>query len=78
MTSSWLHPLKGWSFRRTRGGSIGYLTPPVGLNLIVAIAAFKVAFGTIVRSVIPFITIMLIWLVIVIVYPTLSLGLLGR
>ena len=48
------------------------------LNLIVAIAAFKVAFGTIVRSVIPFITIMLIWLVIVIVYPTLSLGLLGR
>ncbi|HMR71974.1 MAG TPA: TRAP transporter large permease subunit [Rubrivivax sp.] len=57
---------------------MGYLTPPVGLNLIVAIAAFKVAFGTIVRSVIPFITIMLIWLVIVIVYPTLSLGLLGR
>ncbi|MBP9522234.1 MAG: hypothetical protein KBE90_02030 [Ottowia sp.] len=50
----------------------------MGLNLIVAIAAFKVAFGTIVRSVIPFITIMLIWLVIVIVYPTLSLGLLGR
>ena len=49
----------------------------MGLNLIVAIAAFKVAFGTIVRSVIPFITIMLIWLVIVIVYPTLSLGLLG-
>ena len=51
----------------------------MGLNLIVAMAAFKVAFGTIiVRSVIPFITIMLIWLVIVIVYPTLSLGLLGR
>jgi C4-dicarboxylate transporter DctM subunit len=57
---------------------IGYLTPPVGLNLIVAMAAFKVAFGTIVKSVVPFITIMLIWLVIVIVYPTLSLGLLGR
>ena len=50
----------------------------MGLNLIVAIAAFKVAFGSIFRSVIPFITIMLIWLVIVIVYPTLSLGLLGR
>ena len=50
----------------------------MGLNLIVAIAAFKVTFGTIVRSVILFITIMLIWLVIVIVYPTLSLGLLGR
>jgi C4-dicarboxylate transporter DctM subunit len=57
---------------------IGYLTPPVGLNLIVAMAAFKVAFGTVVRSVLPFITIMLIWLVIVIVYPTLSLYLVGR
>jgi len=57
---------------------IGYLTPPVGLNLIVAMAAFKVAFGTVVRSVIPFITIMLFWLVIVIVYPTLSLFLLGK
>ncbi|MBN8493360.1 MAG: TRAP transporter large permease subunit [Burkholderiales bacterium] len=57
---------------------IGYLTPPVGLNLIVAMAAFKVAFGTVVRSVIPFITIMLFWLVIVIVYPSLSLYLLGK
>jgi TRAP-type C4-dicarboxylate transport system permease large subunit len=25
---------------------IGYLTPPVGLNLIVAMAAFKESFGT--------------------------------
>jgi C4-dicarboxylate transporter DctM subunit len=57
---------------------IGYLTPPVGLNLIVAMAAFKVAFGTVVRSVIPFITIMVMWLVIVIVYPPLSLYLLGK
>jgi C4-dicarboxylate transporter DctM subunit len=57
---------------------IGYLTPPVGLNLIVAMAAFKVAFGTVVRSVIPFVAIMLLWLVIVIVYPPLSLYLLGR
>ncbi len=57
---------------------IGYLTPPVGLNLIVAMAAFKASFGMIVRSVIPFITIMFVWLVIVIVWPTLSLGLLGR
>jgi C4-dicarboxylate transporter, DctM subunit len=57
---------------------IGYLTPPVGLNLIVAMAAFKASFGTIVKSVVPFIVIMLMWLVVVIVYPTLSLGLLGR
>jgi C4-dicarboxylate transporter, DctM subunit len=57
---------------------IGYLTPPVGLNLIVAMAAFKVAFGTVVRSVIPFITIMLLWLTIVVLYPPLSLYLLNR
>jgi C4-dicarboxylate transporter DctM subunit len=57
---------------------IGYLTPPVGLNLIVAMAAFKVAFGTVVRAVIPFVTIMLFWLTIVIVYPNLSLYLLGK
>ena len=55
---------------------IGYLTPPVGLNLIVAMAAFKVAFGTVVRAVLPFIAIMLAWLLTVIVYPTLSLWLL--
>ena len=58
---------------------IGYLTPPVGLNLIVAMAAFKVAFGTIVKSVVPFITIMLFWLVMRDgAIPTLSVGLLGR
>lgn len=55
---------------------IGYLTPPVGLNLIVAMAAFKVSFGTVIRSVLPFIAIMLAWLVLVIVYPSISLYLL--
>ena len=55
---------------------IGYLTPPVGLNLIVAMAAFKVSFGTVIRSVLPFITIMAVWLVLVIVYPSISLFLL--
>jgi C4-dicarboxylate transporter DctM subunit len=57
---------------------IGYLTPPVGLNLIVAMAAFKASFGTVVRSVIPFVAIMLVWLSVVIVYPTLSLALVAR
>jgi len=50
----------------------------VGLNLIVAMAAFKESFATIVKSVIPFLVIMLAWLTIVIVWPTLSLGLLGK
>jgi C4-dicarboxylate transporter DctM subunit len=57
---------------------IGYLTPPVGLNLIVAMAAFKASFGTVVRSVIPFVAIMLVWLCIFVVYPTLSLALVAR
>ncbi|HWS73947.1 MAG TPA: TRAP transporter large permease [Quisquiliibacterium sp.] len=57
---------------------IGYLTPPVGLNLIVAMAAFKESFATIVKSVIPFLVIMLTWLLIVIVWPTLSLALLAK
>jgi hypothetical protein len=38
---------------------IGYLSPPVGLNRIVATAEFKESFGTVVRSVVPFILIML-------------------
>jgi len=57
---------------------IGYLTPPVGLNLIVAMAAFKESFGTICRAVVPFIVLMLIWLTIVVVYPPLSMGLVGK
>ncbi|MFN9774736.1 MAG: TRAP transporter large permease subunit, partial [Burkholderiales bacterium] len=57
---------------------IGYLTPPVGLNLIVAMAAFKASFGTVVKSVVPFVGIMLVWLCIVVAYPTLSLYLVGR
>ncbi len=57
---------------------IGYLTPPVGLNLIVAMAAFKESFGTIVKAAIPFVIIMLVWLVIVCVYPPLSLYLVGK
>lgn len=57
---------------------IGYLTPPVGLNLMVAMAAFKVPFSLVIRAVIPFILIMGFWLVLVVLYPSISLGLLGR
>ena len=56
---------------------IGYLTPPVGLNLIVAMAAFKESFAVICKAVIPFIFIMLVWLVIVATVPALSLYLVG-
>jgi C4-dicarboxylate transporter DctM subunit len=48
---------------------IGYLTPPVGLNLLVAMSAFKQSFGTLVKAAIPFIVLMLICLAIVIWQP---------
>ena len=45
---------------------IGYLTPPVGLNLIVAMSAFKQPFGLPCRAAPPFIAIMGIGLVLVV------------
>ena len=57
---------------------IGYLTPPVGLNLIVAMAAFKESFGRIVKAALPFVAIMLVWLGIIVVYPPLVLYLVGK
>jgi C4-dicarboxylate transporter DctM subunit len=57
---------------------IGYLTPPVGLNLIVAMAAFKESFVTITKAAIPFVIIMLGWLVVVATVPALSLYLVGK
>jgi C4-dicarboxylate transporter DctM subunit len=38
---------------------IGYLTPPVGLNLIVAMSAFKQKFGVLCRAALPLILLML-------------------
>ncbi len=55
---------------------IGYLTPPLGLNLIVAMGAFREDFWTICKAVIPFILLMLLGLGIVIAVPQLSLFLL--
>jgi C4-dicarboxylate transporter DctM subunit len=48
---------------------IGYLTPPVGLNLLVAMTAFKQPFGTLVKAAVPFIILMLICLALVIWQP---------
>jgi C4-dicarboxylate transporter DctM subunit len=56
---------------------IGYLTPPMGLNLIVAAAAFREPFLEVCKAVIPFILIMLLGLLIVSFYPPLALGLIA-
>ncbi len=57
---------------------IGYLTPPAGLNLIVAMAAFRESFALICRAVIPFVVIMLAWLMVVSFWPALTLHLVGK
>jgi C4-dicarboxylate transporter DctM subunit len=55
---------------------IGYLTPPMGLNLIVAMGAFKEDFVTVTRAVLPFIALMLLGLAIIALVPSISLFLL--
>jgi C4-dicarboxylate transporter DctM subunit len=52
---------------------IGYLTPPVGLNLIVAMSAFKQPFGLLARAALPFIGLMLLSLIIVIWQPWIAM-----
>ena len=52
---------------------IGYITPPVGLNLFVAIAAFKASFSEVCRSVLPYIGVMLFGLMLITAVPALSL-----
>lgn len=53
---------------------IGFLTPPVGLNLMVAMVTFKEKFGLLVRAVLPFIALLLLGLVIIAAVPWLSLA----
>ncbi len=57
---------------------IGYLTPPLGLNLIVAMSAFREEFWTICRAVLPFLGLMVIGLIVVTFWPDLSLFLVQR
>lgn len=54
---------------------IGYLTPPVGLNLIVAMTAFKQPFGVLCRAAVPFIVLMLGCLALVIWQPWIAMAL---
>ena len=54
---------------------IGYLTPPVGLNLFVASALYGKGLGHVIRSVAPFVALMLMGLALITWYPQLSVGL---
>jgi C4-dicarboxylate transporter DctM subunit len=52
---------------------IGYLTPPLGLNLIVAMGVFQEDFWTICRAVLPFVFMMLVCLMLITFIPEISL-----
>ena len=52
---------------------IGYLTPPVGINLFLASQRFKAPMLSLFRASLPFLGIMLIWLGIITYLPALSL-----
>lgn len=54
---------------------IGLLTPPVGLNLIVAMSAFKATFIEAVRAALPFIILMLLGLALIATFPHITMAL---
>ncbi|SDE74628.1 TRAP transporter large permease [Ruegeria marina] len=56
---------------------IGYLTPPVGLNLMVAMTAFRQRFGELAMAALPFIGLMILSLALVIWQPWIAMGLVG-
>jgi len=53
---------------------IGYLTPPIGINLFVASAAFGKPMGAVIKSVVPFIALMFVGLMVVTYVPSVSVG----
>ena len=57
---------------------IGFLTPPVGLNLLVAMSTFKRKFGELVIAAVPFIVLMLGCLAVIAWQPWIAMTLLGR
>jgi len=54
---------------------IGYSTPPVGINLFIASQRFKEPVLTLFRACLPFLFVMIIWLLIITYLPSLSLWL---
>ncbi|HXH76571.1 MAG TPA: TRAP transporter large permease subunit [Bacteriovoracaceae bacterium] len=52
---------------------IGYLTPPIGINLFVASGMFKVGFTEVVKAIVPFLFVMLLGLAIICAIPEISL-----
>jgi C4-dicarboxylate transporter DctM subunit len=56
---------------------IGYITPPIGINLFVASGIFKEPLGEVVKSVLPYLVVMVIGLAIITAFPQISLFILN-
>ncbi len=56
---------------------IGYITPPIGINLFVASGIFKEPLGDIVKAVLPYLVVMIIGLAIITAFPQISLFILN-
>ncbi|MDA8791742.1 TRAP transporter large permease subunit [Bacteriovoracaceae bacterium] len=52
---------------------IGYITPPIGINLFVATSIFKKNLGEVIKSVLPYVLLLLIGLILVTFVPQISL-----
>ena len=55
---------------------IGYLTPPVGINLFVASGIFEEPIGEVIKSILPLILVLLVGLLLITFVPEISLFLL--
>jgi tripartite ATP-independent transporter DctM subunit len=55
---------------------LGYLTPPIGMNLFLSAYRFKVPLGRVCRDALPFLLIMLLGVLVITYVPLLTLGLL--
>lgn len=53
---------------------IGFLTPPLGMNLIIASAAYREPFGSLCRAALPFIGMMMAFLALIVWQPWLVVG----
>jgi C4-dicarboxylate transporter, DctM subunit len=54
---------------------LGYLTPPVGLNLFLASYRFEQSLSSVYRNVVPFLLVLLVAVIIITYVPWFSLGL---
>ncbi len=57
---------------------IGYITPPVGMNLFIVSYRLKIPVTTVYRATVPFMLVLLAAVVIITYWPALSLSLIGR